>query len=148
VTRPHGDEAEGEAEDKAWRDIVDNYGDRVELEPEPDTSPDKDASRLPDPSLFGVVEEPRELRSDGLGEEERFVPPPPPPLPRIAQDRLIAWGGLFGAPTILLIALVAGVSIPTLVAYALIAWFLGGFGYLVWQMPKGPADPWDDGARL
>ena len=35
-----------------------------------------------------------------------------------------------------------------LVAYALIAWFVGGFTYLVLLMPRGPRDPDDDGARL
>ena len=33
-------------------------------------------------------------------------------------------------------------------SYALVAWFVGGFTYLVLQMPRGPRDPEDDGARL
>jgi hypothetical protein len=38
--------------------------------------------------------------------------------------------------------------LPTSVAWLLIGGFLGGFGYLVAQMPRGPRDPFDDGAVL
>jgi hypothetical protein len=147
VTRPE--------EDEAWRAIVDNYGDRVELESEPGSEqPDQPDSGtldagprgLPSPSLFGIVETPSELV--GPADGDRFVPPPPPPIPIPTRDRAIAWAGLFGSPTLLLVSLVLDLRIPTLIAYGLVAWFLGGFGYLVWNMPKGPADPWDDGARI
>ena len=33
-----------------------------------------------------------------------------------------------------------------MLAYALVAAFVGGFLYLVWLMPSGPRDPDDDGA--
>ena len=133
-------------EDEAWRAIVDNYGDRVELDPATEDPPPPAPRGLPSPSLFGIVETPEELEGEAV--EDRYVPPPPPPLPVVARDRMIAWGGGFGSPTLLLLSLVLGIGIPTLIAYALVAWFIGGFGYLVWQMPKGPADPWDDGARI
>jgi hypothetical protein len=29
-----------------------------------------------------------------------------------------------------------------------VAWFVGGFGYLVHEMPRSPRDPWDDGSRI
>ena len=75
-------------------------------------------------------------------------PPTPPPLPHVSRDRMLAWVGLFGSPAVLLTALVVGIHLPSLVGYLLVAGFIGGFLYLVVQMPSGPADPWDDGARL
>ncbi|GAB3265960.1 hypothetical protein [Nocardioides dilutus] len=128
-------------EDEAWRAIVENYGERAELDPgeavvaEPASHPQADASA-----------EPAELSS--AHGEERFVPPPPPPLPHVPPDRLLAWTGLFGAPSVLLTALVLGIGLPSLVGYLLVASFIGGFVYLVLQMPRGPHDPYDDGARL
>ncbi len=81
-------------------------------------------------------------------DDDRFVPPDPPPAPRTSPDRLVAWGGLFGSPLVLLVLLVANLSLPTWVGYGLVAWFVGGFLYLVGQMPRGPRDPDDDGARV
>lgn len=120
------------SEDDLWRSIVDNYGDRAELaddEPAPPAEPP--------------------IQPEGAtDEEERFVPPPPPPLPRPDNKRLVAWIGLFGVPTVLLFCLVLGISLPSLVSFAMVAWFVGGFTYLVLLMPKGPRDPDDDGARI
>jgi hypothetical protein len=124
-------------EDEAWRAIVENYGDRAELDAEEAPV----AEPAPDP--FAV---PAELTA--AYDEDRFVPPPPPPLPYVPRDRLVAWSGLFGAPTVLLTALVLGIRLPSLVGYLLIAAFIGGFVYLVVQMPRGPHDPYDDGARI
>lgn len=128
-----------DSEDDAWRSIVDNYGDRVDLGPEPGLEPrEQRHDRLDEPD-----EVPEPARDD-----ERFVPPAPPPVPRATPDRLVAWVGLFGAPLLLLLALVLNLQLPSWVGYLLVAWFLGGFGYLVVQMPSGPRDPGDDGARL
>ena len=80
--------------------------------------------------------------------DERFVPPAPPPLPRVPKDRLAAWTGVLASPILLLLATVLRIPLPTMVAWLLIGSFLGGFGYLVAQMPRGPRDPFDDGARL
>ncbi len=128
-------------EDEAWRAIVENYGDRVELDPAEVPEPEPRPQQEPD--RFGLP-----LELDPSLDEDRFVPPAPPPLPHVPRDRMLAWAGLFGSPTILLVALVAGIHIPTLIAYLLIGAFVGGFLYLVVQMPSGPADPWDDGARI
>ena len=128
-------------EDEAWQAIVENYGDRAELDPVESSAPEQEPDPVPDP-----LEVPAEL--DPAYDAERFVPPPPPPLPQVPRDRMVAWVGLFGSPAILLSALVAGIGIPTLLAYLLVASFIGGFLYLVIQMPRGPHDPWDDGARL
>jgi hypothetical protein len=124
-------------EDEAWRAIVENYGDRAELDPDEAPVPE------PAPDAFADPAEPTAAHDD-----DRFVPPPPPPLPHVPRDRLLAWSGLFGAPTVLLTALVLGIRLPSLVGYLLIAAFIGGFVYLVVQMPRGPHDPYDDGARI
>lgn len=116
-------------EDEAWRAIVENYGDRPDLDDPP-------LAHTPEPVPVPVPD------------EDRFVPPTPPPVPRTSPDRLAAWAGLFGAPVVLLVALVLNLSLPTWVGYLLVAWFVGGFLYLVVQMPSGPRDPDDDGARL
>ena len=129
-------------EDEAWRAIVENYGERPTVDPDeppatfggPDPRPQPQPEPRPQP-----VPEP---------DDERFVPPPPPPVPRTTPDRLAAWCGLFGAPLVLLVALVLDVSMPSWLGYVLVAWFVGGFLYLVVQMPSGPRDPGDDGARL
>ena len=131
-------------EDAAWKDIVDNYGDRPLLDA------DEQAASAPatEPEVVDLPdEESREFaRSEPV--EDRYVPPPPPPLPRVAPDRLLAWAGVFLSPLILLVATVLRLPLPTVIAWLLIAAFLGGFGYLVHQMPRGPRDPFDDGARL
>ncbi len=128
-------------EDEAWRAIVENYGDRAELEPTDAQAPEPEPA--PQPVAFEV---PAELAPSY--DAERFVPPPPPPLPHVPRDRMLAWVGLFGSPTVLLTALVLDIRIPSLIGYLLVAAFIGGFVYLVVQMPRGPHDPWDDGARL
>jgi hypothetical protein len=124
-------------EDEAWRAIVENYGDRPDLDPA--DAPPEAAAREEPP--VAPVPAPTD-------DDERFVPPPPPPVPRSSPDRLAAWAGLFGAPLVLLVALVLNVSLPTWAGYVLVAWFVGGFLYLVVRMPSGPRDPGDDGARL
>jgi hypothetical protein len=125
----------GQSEDEAWRSIVENYGERPHVEPLP-----------PEPAPAA----PPELRAapddDLWSDEERYVPPPPPPVPHPTGVRLAAWSGVFGAPAVLLVALVLGIPLPSLVGYALVASFIGGFLYLVVHMQRGPRDPGDDGA--
>ena len=125
----------GQNDDAAWREIVANYGDRPVVDPAPQPE-------APEP------EERPELAGENTWLEERFVPPPPPPLPRLPFDRLLAWSGVFVSPLILLVATVLQIHLPTIVSWLLIGGFFGGFGYLVAQMPRGPRDPFDDGARL
>ena len=137
-----------DTDDDAWRAIVENYGDRIELDDDPPI--DVLHEDLERDALEDEAPEVRHDRrhTDRPLDDDRYVPPPPPPLPSVARDRLLAWIGLFGAPTILLVTLVLGVSLPPFVGYLLVAAFIGGFGYLVVKMPRGPGDPWDDGARL
>ena len=138
-----------DSEDDAWRSIVEHYGDRYPIDP--------DEPPLAAPAAGTYAEPPAEPRPDeveppeiapGDGGEERFVPPPPPPLPRVAPDRLLAWAGVFGAPVVLLAAVVFSVQLPAWLGYLLVAGFVGGFVYLVTRMPREPRDPADNGARL
>ena len=125
-------------DDTAWREIVANYGEPV-LQPEET------------PAEPAAVEGPRDESPEQSAEpalDERFVPPPPPPLPRVSKDRLAAWLGVLVSPVLLLIAAVFRIPLPGFVAWLLVGAFLGGFGYLVAQMPRGPRDPFDDGAVL
>lgn len=126
--------------DRAWRDIVDHYGERPEVEADAPPVPTPVLDPEPVPSTPPVAEQ--------YDEQERFVPPPPPPLPRVEPRRRAAWAGLFGSPLVLLLFTVLGWGMPRLVAYALVAAFVGGFVYLVAMMPSGPRDPGDDGARI
>jgi hypothetical protein len=131
------------SDDATWREIVANYGERV-LGPEDDARVTEQQTE-PDPRPPELAPRPEAM---DVSAEERFVPPPPPPLPRPPKDRLAAWLGVFVSPVILLLATVFRISLPTPVAWLLIGGFLGGFGYLVAQMPRGPRDPFDDGAVL
>ena len=126
------------AEDAAWRSIVDNYGDRPEIE---------DAEVAPPTPTAGA---PRGAGASRLpaDPEDHFRPPPPPPLPLPGPPRLLAWLGLFGVPTLVLVLLVAGVDLPTWMGLVLMVWFVGGFVYLVASMRPGSGDDYDDGAVL
>ena len=155
-----------DADERAWQAIVDNYGDRPEIDPEggtgagaavdePPVAPAVPAAGAPFGGRFG---DPRAFDSYGedaddpyLGpepDEDGYIPPEPPPLPRVAPDRLLAWFGIFGSPLVLLAALILQISIPGWLGYALVAGFVGGFLYLVVNMSREPRDPWDDGAQV
>lgn len=137
-----------EAQERAWQAIVENYGERADLTTE-EPEPEAPVSSAPFGGRFGNLTE--NLGNDEVftaEEDDTYVPPPPPPVPRTSPDRMAAWLGVFGAPTILLTAVILGITLPTLIGYALVAAFVGGFGYLVFRMPRGPRDPWDDGAQV
>ena len=126
-------------DDDAWRAIVENYGDRAEVEdtPAPEIQP------LPGPTPSTDDE------SDPTASElDRFVPPEPPPAPTIDLPRHLPWVGVFGVPAVLLVTLLAGIGLPTWLGYLLVAGFVGSFLYLVLTMKPGGRDPFDDGARL
>ncbi len=129
-------------DDAAWQDIVANYGDRPVLDPSEPAEPAPDAGLR---SLFSGLEQ---SDAGDPSPSEEFVPPPPPPLPRLPADRLAAWAGVLVSPCLLLVLTVLRVDLPVIVSWLLVASFLGGFGYLVATMPRGPRDPFDDGARL
>jgi hypothetical protein len=85
-------------------------------------------------------------------DEEHFIPPPPPPLPKLDPITKGAWAALFGGPGYLVVATVAGWSVPGIAAFCAVAAFVTGFAILVLRMndspgsgPSGPDDG-DDGA--
>lgn len=144
-----------------WRAIVDNYGERPEIDPEtepaiepgpvePEAAPERPSDAPDRSATYEVPAQPgwTEETVDADWSTDRFVPPPPPPVPLATTDRLLAWVGVFGSPALLLVCLVAGFSLPSLVAYLLVIAFVGGFLYLVIQMSREPRDPHDDGAVL
>lgn len=130
-------------EDEVWRDIVENYGEAPSAEELDETQKPAEPALRP-----GSAEDPDAWQPEPWEDEGRFVPPEPPPVPLAEPKRLVAWIGLFGSPAILLVALLLGVSFSSWLSTLLIAWFLGGFGYLIATMSDRPRDPGDDGARL
>lgn len=126
------------AQDAAWRSIVENYGDRPTIEEPP--APPRTPVRLP------ADDSPRDRVPPDP--EEHFVPPAPPPLTTPPPARLLAWLGLFGVPTFVLVALVMGLDLPSWLGLILMVWFVGGFVFLVASMGPGSGRDYDDGARL
>jgi hypothetical protein len=138
-----------DSDEDAWRAIVENYGERVELDDEPTVDPP--AEQRLERFFIPLPQPPERAEPEDVDDEpeDDFVPPTPPPLPKLPPDRLLAWAGLFGSPTVLLVCVVFNVFLPPLLGYLLVASFIGGFLYLVVKMPhRDDIDPWDDGARL
>lgn len=130
----------GRAHDEDWKAIVDNFGERAKIdEPDPVEPPAPRPWSEPEPAP---------ARTSAYDDEARFVPPTPPPLPRPEPKRAVAWAGVFGAPVLVLIALVAQLDLPPIIDYLLIGWFVGGFLYLVATMSRTAREPWDDGSRI
>ncbi len=143
AAKPPGTPPDGVSEEDAvWRAIVDNYGDRPEID-EPEIIVPGSPRGLDEPARDEAEEAPARV-----DEEEHFVPPPPPPLPRPAPARLLAWLGLFGVPTFVLVALVLHITLASWLGLLLMFWFVGGFVVLVASMRPGPGEDHDDGARL
>lgn len=136
------------SEEDAWREIVENYGDRPAL----DESPVSGGLFEQKIDIVEPAEEPDAYEDMWRGDDESYVPPPPPPVPRPTPARLLAWIGVLGAPVAVLVLIVVtqviGRSFSTWVIGSLVAAFLAGFVYLLVTMPSEPRDPWDDGARV
>jgi hypothetical protein len=134
-----------QSEDDAWRSIVENYGERPEVDAgsDPDTDPRSTVEPEPEPAYDDAD------RWDDVDElDDRFVPLPPPPLPHPTPVRLAAWIGVFGAPAVLLLVMVLALPLPSWLEKGLVGYFVAGFLYLVFNMDRGPRDPWDNGARV
>lgn len=167
MTAPPPDEPDGPSDPRDPRDLDFDaeferlVGDWEPPEPDPAAEPVETPDPYVDPghpslgppdrndnlrNLFRSAwpEEPPSGRDDP---DEHFVPPPAPPIPRPEPRRLIAWGGLVGAPLIALVLLVVG-ALPSWVSFLLFCWFVGGFAYLVATMRTSAGDGWDDGARI
>ena len=85
---------------------------------------------------------------ESWSDEGHFVPPEPPPLPHVTPARRLAWIGLFGAPLLMLLAVIAHLTYPAWFSLGLVAAFVGGFVFLVATMERPGGDGWggDDGA--
>jgi hypothetical protein len=148
-----------QAEEQAWRDIVDHYGEvpvvPADVEPiDPADTPTDAATDTPTGTV-DAAGEPAEVPPEQPAElfrfepyDEQFVPPPLPPPPDIPADRRFAWIGLIAPPVLLLIVVVLDYPLPGILTGALVVAFLGSFAYLVATMSTEPRDPDDDGARL
>jgi hypothetical protein len=140
--RPEGPHSKLD-EDAAWRSIVEHYGDRAELDEPP--------AETRFPSLGRRWDAPAEDSyppADYVGaaeEEEHYVPPEPPPLPYVEPRRKLAWIGLFGAPVVMLAAVVFGWHYPQWFSGLLVGAFVGGFVYLVAMMPRTRHEDGPDG---
>ena len=158
MTRPD-DESQT---DSAWREIVANYGERARLDPEdhaavegpltvdrepPAYAPGELDQAAEDARRGGGQDDPED--ADDIPEVERFRPPEPPPvtLPSSWQRR-VAWAGVFVAPVVALLLAVLQVYVAPIIGWGLVAWFVGGFLYLVATMSRTPREPWDDGSRI
>lgn len=134
-------------DEQAWREIVDNFGDRADLG-------DGGPAELPE---FEEPEEPTvepdpQTWTPSWEDEGHFEPTAPPPLPRTSPATTLAWIAVLGMP-VLAIALYTLTTIinwtpPGWLSLLMVAGFIGGFGVLVAGMRANPEDPWDDGARL
>ena len=113
---------------------MENYGDRPEIaEPEVEVPPAPAHARRASRRARTTIEPPVPAEL-----EEHYVPPVPPPLPKPPPARLLAWIGLFGVPTFVLVALVARLELPSWLGLLLMVWFVGGFVFLVASMRPGP----------
>ena len=139
--------------DSAGRAIVAHYGERARLGPEEvapaaavpaDTSYDDAAAEAAETEVEAAMRPWSEV-----ADVDRFQPPAPPPvpLPRSWQ-RGLAWAGVFLAPLIGISLAIFDVYVASLVGWGLVAWFVGGFLYLVLTMSPTPREPWDDGSRV
>ncbi|MDF9716599.1 hypothetical protein INN71_03900 [Nocardioides sp. ChNu-153] len=158
------------SEDEAWRAIVENYGDRAEIDDDawpadasggpgsgrtasPVERPGEGPDERPDDLTDDLADLPGDLPDDVPAApvrdplEDRFVPPPPPPLPRPSPPRLLAWVGVLGMPALLVLTLLLGIVLWPVVSSFMVVWFLGGFAFLVASMPTQRVDgDGDDGA--
>lgn len=135
-------------EDAAWRSIMEHYGERAQLndqlnETSEETGEDVEPAEAEEKPYRPAVLEPRwreQLNTEATEatweDEGHFVPPDPPPVPPLEPRRKMAWIGLFGAPLMLLIAVVFGFQYPGWLGFLFVASFIGGFGYLVATMPR------------
>lgn len=119
----------GAAEDAVWASIVENFGERAQL---------SDDEIITPPPAF-VPE----------SDLDHYVPPSAPRVGLADGPRGAAWLGLLGAPTLFVLALLTGFSVPQWLALFAVVAFLVSIGYLIATMGRDEDhDPWDDGSRV
>ena len=131
--QPPGAEARPDGDPASWPDGLGRPGTRTV------GGAAGGAISFPERSLPGATD------ADPL-EDEHFVPPSPPPIVLDPMAKA-AWAGLFGGPGYLVVATVAGWSVPGWAAFAAVAAFIAGFTILVLRVgdDRDDSDP-DDGA--
>jgi len=121
------------SDDDAWSSIVENFGERARLSD--------------DELVVPVPPTPAEPAADVDG--EHYIPPEAPRVGLADGPRGPAWLGLIGAPTLFVITLLTGLSIPEWLALFAVVAFVFSLGYLVATMHRAEDDdPSDDGARV
>lgn len=125
------------AEDAAWAAIVDNFGERAQL--------NEDDIAAEPIKLIPIQSEPVPAI---LESDEHFEPEEAPRVGLPDGPRGAAWLGLLGAPTLFVIALLTGISIPQWLSLFVVVAFLVSLGYLIATMRGDDDEPWDDGARV
>jgi hypothetical protein len=150
------DRARAAAEELAWRQIIDHYGERpdVRTETDPVAEPEAAADPAIDPAIeLGIDPATEPPAADAPFEpfhlelyDEEFTPPPLPPPAHITPERRLAWVGLVASPVLLVVLNLIDFSLPGILTFGLVLAFIGSFGYLVATME--PRDPDDDGARV
>lgn len=126
-------------EDDLWQSIVDNYGERPDIDAE-DEGPDPDMDTDPDT--------PAQAWFSPTETDDGFVPPQPPPPPKPQGWRAAAWSSVGGVPLIWVILALGGITVPRWFLGLLVVCFVAGFSYLISTMNRDPRDPWDDGAQV
>jgi hypothetical protein len=134
-----GERARAEAEDLAWREIVDHYGERPDVA---ELASLMVPLEIPDPPEPSGEEEWVAFEV----EDEAFTPPPLPPPAVVSPERRAAWIGLVLSPILLVAINLVDYSLPGILSVGLVIAFIASFGYLVATM--APRDPDDDGARV
>ena len=163
MTEPDSDPDAARAREEAiWRDIVVHYGEEPEVPDLPNLDSDLDSgldsslasgpaetppSRPSEPSRSEPEDTGPRTEYDPVADRDVFVPGDPGPHPIPEPRTALAWAGVVVTPLILLVCVIASWSPPTWADALLLAWFVGGFGYLIAILPKG-RDEDDDGARL
>lgn len=146
-------------EDETWRDLVSRLGGQDEDSGGQDSgvppwpvqenldSLSHGARVIRPADQSAAVEDPFAAQ-DADQSDDHYVPPPPPPLPPLDAIAKGAWFALFGGPGYLLVATVAGWTVPPWAAFCAVAAFVGGFVTLVLRMSEdgGDGSGPDDGA--
>ena len=133
-----GDPTRAQAEELAWRQIVDHYG------ASPDAAELSELTTPLEPADADPEDEVDPFRLDL--DDETFTPPPLPPPAVISPERRVAWVGLVASPILLVLINLWDYSLPGILSAGLVIAFVASFGYLVATM--APRDPDDDGARV
>src|ERR1700710_2533643 len=104
------DRARAAAEELAWREIVDHYGERPDVpsEPDPQEGSDLPVEAEAEVPVSDAPPEPFQLELY----DESFTPPPLPPPPHVSPERRVAWVGLIVSPVLLVLLNLIDYSLP------------------------------------